>query len=419
MRARKHWLQGTCGLVILLTIPFTIGLSQDRPSAGREDELPDLSKLHPLHRAVYLSSRRGAEWLWQANRPDGLFTHGLVPALNVELEGDHYLRQAGATLALAKAARFTGSTRYAVRARQAVLALLASTKTDPADPGARFTMFPASEVNRLAAAALLALAIQELPDPGQDVLEQAEQLCQFLARQQQADGSWKPIDTPSSPEQEAAAPQAPAMAVLALIRSQAIRPGDGKKQAIDKGLVHCRTTWNRQKDLVVAAWLATAATDAYLLSQDKQHADFAFELVDWLCGLQFAADPRQPLWQGGFARWLAGKAVAVAPDVESARLAEAIAHTCRAARKAGDVQRYERYREAAERTLQFLTTLQYSTGNTRHFAESYRPQLLGAFHASHQDGTVRVDYTQFAVCAMIDYLESVAQLGPQARGPVR
>jgi len=418
MRARKYWL-GISGIVVLLTIPVTLGRSQDRSTAGREDELPDLSKLHPLHRAVYLSSRRGAEWLWQANRPDGLFTHGLVPALNVELEGDHYLRQTGATSALAKAARFTGSSRYAVRARQAVLALLASTKTDPADPGSRYTMFPASEVDRIAAAALLALVIQELPEPGQDVLEQAEQLCRFLTRQQQADGSWKLGDQSSGPEAQPAAAQAPAMAVLALIRSQAIRPSDWKKPAIDKGLARCRTTWSTQKDLGVAPWLAMAAADAYLLSQEKQHADFAFEVVDWMCGLQFTADPRQPLWQGGFARWKDGKPFAMAPDIESARPAEAIAHACRTARQVGDAQRYERYREAAERTLQFLTTLQYSTGNTRHFAESYRPQLLGAFHASHQDGRVRLDYTQFAVCAMMEYLESVAQLGPQAKGPGR
>jgi hypothetical protein len=59
--------------------------------------------------------------------------------------------------------------------------------------------------------------------------------------------------------------------------------------------------------------------------------------------------------------------------------------------------------------LQFLITLQYTEANTQHFADWYRPAMLGAFHASHQDGTLRIDYTQHAVCALIQYLSSVVE----------
>jgi hypothetical protein len=416
MCAWKHFVLG-CGVLLLLVLACSSRLhSQERAAAGARDEnLPDLAKLPPFHRAVYLSSRRGAEWLWNSNRPDGLFVHGHVPALNVDLEGDSYLRQAGATLALARAARFTGNSRYAARARQAVLALLASTKTDAADPGVRFTIFPAAEVDRLTAAAYLVLAVSELPEPGQDVLEQAEQLCQFIARQQQANGAWESDE--ASKQQEAAA--GPALALCALLRSQALQPAAWKLDAARKGLNYYRTAWGQQKSSELAPWLAIAATDAGLLTQERAFADFAFELADWMAGLQFGADPRRPLWQGGFARWEGGKPVAAAPDVGSARFAEGIVHTCRLARQLGDVQRFERYRESAERALQFLMTLQYSAASTRHFTEAYRSQLYGGFHASHQDGTLRVDYTQSAVCAMTDYLESVAQLGPQAKDPGR
>src|ERR671937_6369 len=61
-----------------------------RPAAGR---LPrDLAKLSPLQRQMVLSAQRGADWLRRANRADGRFEPGCIPALRVPLEGDHYLR---------------------------------------------------------------------------------------------------------------------------------------------------------------------------------------------------------------------------------------------------------------------------------------------------------------------------------------
>jgi hypothetical protein len=82
---------------------------------------------------------------------------------------------------------------------------------------------------------------------------------------------------------------------------------------------------------------------------------------------------------------------------------------CRVAREQGDVGRHQRYLETLERSLQFLTTLQYTDANTQHFADWYRPRLAGAFHASHQDGNLRIDYTQHAVAALVGYLEHVAR----------
>ena len=74
------------------------------------------------------------------------------------------------------------------------------------------------------------------------------------------------------------------------------------------------------------------------------------------------------------------------------------------------MQHYQRYKQALENGLQFLTTLQYSEANTQHFAEWYRPALIGAFHASAQDGNLRLDYNQHPLAALVQYLEHVADL---------
>ncbi|HLJ97364.1 MAG TPA: hypothetical protein VKU02_29665, partial [Gemmataceae bacterium] len=126
---------------------------------------------------------------------------------------------------------------------------------------------------------------------------------------------------------------------------------------------------------------------------------------DWVCGRQYTQlDPRHPLWTGGFREGLDGEALAPAPHVGSAYYAESLADAWRVARQASDRPRALKYRETLERGLQFLNTLQYTEANTQHFADWYRPVVVGAFFASHQDGNLRIDYTQHAVSALVQYL---------------
>ena len=68
---------------------------------------------------------------------------------------------------------------------------------------------------------------------------------------------------------------------------------------------------------------------------------------------------------------------------------------------------FERYERALLHNLHFLMSLQYTGARTQHFVESFRPSINGAFHASHQDGNIRIDYTQHSLCAMVQYLDAV------------
>jgi hypothetical protein len=109
--------------------------------------------------------------------------------------------------------------------------------------------------------------------------------------------------------------------------------------------------------------------------------------------------------------WADGRVVPTPPDAGSGSCAQSLSEACRVARQAGDLQRFRRYREAVENCLRFLTTLQYTAANTQHFVEEYRSQLVGGFHASSQDGTLRIDYTEHAVSAMVQYLRYVVNVG--------
>jgi hypothetical protein len=392
--------------------PLTIELTANRKESG---SVPDPGKYNPLQKQMYVSARRGGDWLQRANRGDGRFVYGYLPALKTEMEGDHYLRQAGAAVALAREARFTGNERHAAVARQAVLTLLLETSLEP-DGRTRHTTLPSTVVNRLASAGLLVLAINELPSPGEDLLQQSEQLCAFIGRQQRADGSLSYLDvdpaaksvTPGASEDPDGINYYPGEALYGLMRSQQRRPAEWKIALVRKALAYYLPWWRQHKNMALVPWHTAAYAEAFLATKDQVFADAVNEMTDWMCGLQYVTlDPRHPFWTGGFMSWQDGKRSATAPQVSSASYAEGLAEACRVARQAGDVVHYNRFRESLERCLQFLATLQYSDANTQHFADWYRPTVLGGFFASHQDGNLRIDYTQHAVCAMVQYLNYV------------
>ena len=154
--------------------------------------------------------------------------------------------------------------------------------------------------------------------------------------------------------------------------------------------------------------------EAYLLTRDQAFADFAFEMNDWLCGLQYGLDPQHELWMGGFKGWVDGRPAETPPTITTAFYAEGLADACRAARQAADLDRYQRYQGDLVMGLQFTTRLQYTEADNQ-FADWYRPRLVGGFHASARDGVLRIDYSQHALSALLQYLD--ADLRSRGAGP--
>jgi hypothetical protein len=382
-----------------------------RPLPTAENGAGELSRLPPLQQQMYLSAQRGAVWLCRTNQADGRFVHGYLPALRSPLEDDHYLHQAGAAFALARAAKFLRQDRQVAIARQAILTLLLETATDPQDPQVRYTTLSPLLINRLDAAGLLILAINELPSPGDDLLEHSEQLCAFIRKQQTPVGALGSADEGAQTDIDPAALHCYAgEALYGLMRSQQYRPAAWKTDVVRKALPYYRSWWRAHKTSSLVPWQTAAYAEAYLLTKEQAFADFVIEMSDWVCGFQYVQlDPHHPLWIGGFRETTDGTASALAPQVGSACVAEGLAEACRVVRQAGDHDRQHRYREALERCLQFLNTLQYTEANTQHFADWYRPVLVGAFHASNQDGNLRIDYTQHAVSALVQYLKYLGE----------
>lgn len=391
----------------------TPALSSSQPLVLTQGQARDLSKLDEFSKEMLISCQRGADWLWRNNGVKGRFLYGYLPALNAVLDGDSYLRQVGAAFALARAARFLGEDRYAARATQAILTLLDDTVVDSGETACRHTSLPSAAVNRLGAAGFLVLAINELPAPQADLLDKSEQLCNWIRSQARVDGSFRCNDNYDKSDAKEAnddgdsVAEYPGLALYAILRSQKHRPVKWKTDLARKAIVYYRAWWKDHRSTAFVPWQTAAYAEAFVQTKESAFAEFVYEMNDWLCGLQYEFDPRRLLWAGGFMTWAEGRAVDAPPTIDSAVFAESLAEARRVARAGTDPTRHQRYTEVLRRGLQFLVRLQYTDANIQHFEAWYRPRLAGGFHASTQDGNLRIDYAQHAVSALTTYLEDL------------
>jgi len=362
---------------------------------------------------IYYSAARALEWLKLTNKPDGHFVYGFQPALRVRLDGDNLLSQAGATFALARAARYFRDPRGAAIAKQAALTLVnLEWMDDPEDKSVRYPVPPPSAINRLSANGMMLSAIFELPGPEsyKDLLDQADRLANYLRKQQRDDGSLfvavgNNVIHGSSDEADA---DHAGWALQGIIRSHKHRPAEWKLDLLRKARPYYHTLWQGKKNLSTVCSHTPAYAEAYVQTRDPDFADTVFKMNDWLIDLQYRedADSSRKHWTGGFPARADRKD---APDISSALTAESLADACRVAKHFGDLPRLQRYERALLINLHFLRGLQYTPAKAEHFVDAFRPSILGAFHASHHDGNLRIDYTQHALCAMVQYLEGVVE----------
>lgn len=355
----------------------------------------------------------GSGWMTRMNQAQGRFIYGYVPALHQQVEGDHDLKQAVAALALAQAARFSGDERQSAIAGQSVLALLAGTRIDPADGNCRVPVRASASCNRVGFAAVLVLAICELPVADERLATEADRLCEFVRKQLRPDGSVHYTDGPTdSPPQvdPAGVNEYPALSLQALAVSNRLRPAPWKLDAVRKGVEYYRNWFKAHPHPMLAATLTPAVAELYLQTKSPEAAAVVFELNDWLTNLQYRPDPRHPTWAGGFRGWANGQPVEVAPGFECGAYLQSLSWAYLVNRHVPDLGREARYRQATNDAAQFVTGLQYLETNTRHFADGFRANvLIGGFYLSPTDGNLRIDATGVAVTGLLRFLSCGAE----------
>jgi hypothetical protein len=359
---------------------------------------------------------RGSQWMTKMHQPHGRFLIGYNPALRQAMPGDHDLKQAHAALAMAQTAKFSGDKTQAAIASQAILVLRATTKVEATDPNCRVPMQMSFVCNRVGFAALLALAIYELPNAASELTDDAERLCEFLRRQCRADGSVQytdgPADTPTQTD-AAGGNEYPGFALQAIAVSNRVRPADWKKDVVKRGVAYYAGVFRAKPQPMLAATVTPAATELYLQTKLNDALTAAFEMNDWLSSIQIAStDPRMPQWAGGFRTVVNGQATDAPPSaVETGLYVQSIACAYQLTRQTADLSRERKYRAAVTDATQFLCSLQFAEANTRHFEDSFRASMLiGGFHRSPTDGNLPIEATACSVTSLLGFLSCGAEL---------
>lgn len=393
--------------------PMTVGEKVLVPAAAATafkkpapfDRYRKFDSLDELSRQLVFSTMRGMEWLGRegVHQTNGRFIPGVNVALGRATDDDSFLRQATGAFALARAAKLTGEEKYAVRASETILALRTEAPKDAT--GVRRPVQPSVVCNRVASAAMLALAIYELPDASPDLVRDAEELCGFLRLHLKADGMVQATE-PGDQADADTTQHIPGQALTALALSNRAAPAKWKAEALARGYAFYRKQFRDAPHPGLVPWMTAAFAEAHLQTKEGAYAEFVFEMADWLKKLQYdTTDARRAAWRGGFPAAAEGKLVTAPPTADTALYALGFADACRMIRGMAkpDPARYDGYRLALTRSLQFLTTLQYRPDSTQHFSAAFQPYLEGAFLPSVAGGNLRTEHTAWAVAALAQY----------------
>ena len=146
-------------------VPAAATAPLKKPAPFDRYPLSKANSFDELTRQLVFATRSGMEWLSRdgIHLSNGRFVPGVNLALGRATDDDSFLRQATGAFALARAAELTGDEKYAVRAAETILSLLAEAPKDAAT-GVRRPVQPSVVCNRVASAAMLAMAIYELPE---------------------------------------------------------------------------------------------------------------------------------------------------------------------------------------------------------------------------------------------------------------
>lgn len=241
---------------------------------------------------------------------------------------------------------------------------------------------------KLAFNAFLILSLLHMPQYPQ-AQQTMESLAKGLMHQQRPDGSFA---TYFESDRTGGEEFYPGESMLAMMR---LHQKTGQAELLDtvkKAFPHYRDYWRNKRNTPMLSWHSQTYRLLYKATKDKDVAEHAFELNDWLIKEHQVTQSPYPDLVGGFSR--RGK-----PGISSATYLEGLADAYELAIAVGDKARQESYSQALRGGLAFVLRLQFTPDNT-FYLKNAKP-ALGGFRQSLVKNNLRNDNTQHAAMALM------------------
>jgi hypothetical protein len=228
-----------------------------------------------------------------------------------------------------------------------------------------------------------------------------ERLKDFILALQNADGSFQTIYYPRRGQFETSAKLQryyAGEALLALAQLYEQKRDPRLLQALRKAFPWHRDFFGKDRHPASVPWLTQAYTRVYLLDDNPEYADFIFRMNDFVISIQNTDGRPEPDLLGQFydpAHKEYGPPLAASTGV----FVEGLVDAYRLARLRKDRAREAAYRRAIILGVRSLVQLQFRDDNLFFVRDVFRTR--GGIRGTVLSTSIRVDYTQHAVQAMI------------------
>jgi hypothetical protein len=205
---------------------------------------------------------------------------------------------------------------------------------------------------------------------------------------QQDDGSYK---TDFLSKKNSGVDYFPGEAMLCLMKLYYHTKNKQYLDSVDKAFPFYRAYWRKHKKSAFVPWHTQTYLLLYQETKNKEVADFAFEMNDWLINKYQIVESRYADEIGG--------APKNGPKISMSAYMEGIADAYQLAVMADDEFHMKKYLDSAGKGTRFLCQIQFTQNNT--FFLKNPPKAIGGFMFSLRDTNIRCDNTQHSMLALM------------------
>jgi hypothetical protein len=344
----------------------------------------------------------GADYLSGAELCAGEFCYKYDPLADVAArEKTNPVRASGCAYALSAVAglpdgRGTPYLQAATRACERIAAKCVLQAQDCAYIGDSPTQEESG--GKLGSTALLLLALMHLPSQSPLLQRMSTSLMNGIKSAQQESGSFRCCfgDLKESASQSNFFP-GQALLALAFASDKGI---ETSSDIFERAFIHYREHFRATPTTAFVGWHVDVWSRVYRLHENQEHAEFAFEQLDWLLQWQIR-DHNQGIYDGGFLR------DGNPPNSSSFVFTEALARGAALAYDLGD-HRWGQYRHAFQKGFAFCSRLRLTDSQSAFFVRPDR--AIGGSVRSITNFQIRSDVVQHAITLGLSILDCHALL---------